>query len=91
MLVGEIEQRTSFRIRKFEDFESYMIAIDVYYDSEDVIFTGWLYKLNSSHINTVNRSQYGRGTDFKQDIVDYIGNKFFIPTIGNCSTKVLNI
>ena len=71
MLLGEIEQKTNIRFKNVVDFESYINAIDNSgYDSEDVIFTGWLYRLNTPEFKKVNRSQYGRGTDFKQDIVE---------------------
>ena len=84
MLVGEIEQTTNIRFKNVDDFESYINAIDNSgYDSEDVIFKGWLYKLNTSEFKKVNRSQYGRSTDFKQDFVEYIGNNCYIPTSGN--------
>ena len=91
MLVGEIEQKTNVRFKNVDDFESYFNAIDDSgYDSEDFIFTGWLYKLNTLEYKKVNRSQYGRGTDFKQDIVEYIGNNCYIPTNGNCFIKCIN-
>ena len=91
MLVGEIEQKTNIRFKNVDDFESYINAIyNSGYDSEDVIFTGWLYKLNTPEFKKVNRSQYGRGTDFKQDIVEYIGNNCYIPTSGNCFIKCIN-
>ena len=91
MLVGEIEQKTNFRFKKVDDFESYINAIDnIGYDSDDFIFTGWLYKINTPEFKKVNRSQYGRGTDFKQDIVEYIGNNCYIPTSGNCFIKCIN-
>ena len=91
MLVGEIERKTNIRFKKLDDFDSYINAIDITgYDSEDVIFTGWLYKLNTTEFKKVNRSQYGRGTDFKQDIVEYIGNNCYIPTSGNCFIKCIN-
>ena len=48
MLVGEVEQKTNIRFKIVDDFESYINAIDDSgYDSEDVFFTGWLYKLNT--------------------------------------------
>ena len=48
MLVGELEQKTNIRFKNVGDFESYINAIDNSgYDSEDVVFTGWLYKLNT--------------------------------------------
>ena len=91
MLVGEIEQKTNIRFKNIDDFESYNNAIDNSgYDSEDVIFTGWLYKLNTPEFKKVNRPQYGRGTDFKQDIVEYIGNNCYIPTSGNFFIKCIN-
>ena len=90
MLVGEIEQKTNIRFKNVDDFENYINAIDNSgYDSEGVIFTGWLYKLNTPEFKKVNRFQYGRGTDFKQDIVEYIGNKCYIPTGGNCFIKCI--
>ena len=78
MLNGEIEQQTKIRFQNNDDFEIYINAIDNGgYDSEDVIFTGWLYKLNTPEFKKIDRSQYARGTDFKQDIVEYIGNEKF--------------
>ena len=48
MLIGEIEQKTNIRFKNVDDFENYIDAIDNgAYESEDVIFTGWLYKLNT--------------------------------------------
>ena len=71
-----------------DDFENFIIAINNGgYHSEDVIFTGWLYKLNTLEFNNVNRSQYGRGTVFKQEIVEYLGNNCYIPTGGKCFIK----
>ena len=63
--------------------------IDEAYDDGDVIFTVWLYKLNTPEFSRVNRSQIGRGTDFKQDFVEYIGNKCCIPTSGICFMKCI--
>ena len=90
MLVGEIEEKTNIRFKNVDDFESYNNDVDNSdYDSEDVIFTGWLYKLNTPELKKVNRSQYGRGTDFKQDIVEYIGSNCYIPTSGKCFIKCI--
>ena len=90
MMIGEMEQKTSNRFKSIDDFETYINAIvKSRYDSEDVIFTGWLYKLNAPELNKVNRSQYARGTDFKQDFVEYIGRNCYIPTSGNCFIKCI--
>ena len=91
LLVGEVEQKTNIRFKNNDDFESYIFAIDnSHYDSDDVVFTGWLYKLNTPDYKKVNRSQYGRGTHFKQDNVEYVGNNCYIPTSGICFTKCIN-
>ena len=54
-----------------------------------IFFTGWLYKLNIPEFKKVNRPHCGRSTDFKQDIVEYIGNNCYIPTNGNCFQNVI--
>ena len=91
MLIGEIEQKTSSRFKNTDDFDAYINAIDNGgCDSEDVIFTRWLYILNRPEYKKVNRSQYGKGTDFRQDIVEYKGNNCYIPSSGNCFLKCIN-
>ena len=87
LLIGEIEQKTNIRLRIVDDFEICTIAIDVDYDSEVVIFTGWLYRINTPHSVKVNKSESGEVTVFKQDIVEYSKNKCYIPTSGNCFIK----
>ena len=90
-LIGELEIETKSRFKNVDDFENYINSIDnAGYDSEDVIFTGWLYKLNTPEYKKVNRSRYGRGTHFIENIVEYIGNNCYIPTSGNCFIKCIN-
>ena len=90
LVVEPIEHKTNIRFENINSFESYINAIDIDYDGEDVIFTGWLYELKTPRFNKVNRSQYGRGTDFKQHIVESIGNSCYIPTSGHCFIKRFN-
>ena len=40
MLVGETEQKTNIRFRKIDEYETCINAMDVDYESEDVVFTG---------------------------------------------------
>ena len=90
MLIGGIEQKTNIRFKNVDVSETYVNALDNSgYVSDDVIITGWLYKLNTPEFKKVNRSQYGRATDFKQDIVEYIGSNCYIPTSGNCFIKCI--
>ena len=82
-IFGEVEQKTYIGFRDFGDFETYINALESDYDSEDFIFTKWVYKLNTPEFDKINRSQYGEGTDFKQKVNEYTGNNCLIPTSGN--------
>ena len=82
MVFGPIEHEAIIRFRNMDDFERFINAIDVDYDSEDFTFAGYVFILNTPHFNRVLKAQYGRGTDFKQDIVEYHGQNCFIPTSG---------
>ena len=42
LLIGKIEQQTNIRFEDNDDFETYINAIDVDYDSDDITFTGLL-------------------------------------------------
>ena len=53
MLIGPIEHKTNISFENMIDFESYINAIDVEYDSEDVTFTGYIYELNTLQFNVV--------------------------------------
>ena len=91
MLIGEKDQKTNIRLKNVDDFETYINAIDNGgYDSEDATFTGWLYKLFTPEFKEVNRSQYGKGTDFKQDFAEFIGNNCYLPASGICFIMCLN-
>ena len=90
MLIGEVEQRTNIRYKNIDDFEIYVDAIDVGYDSEDVIFKTRLSKLNTFEFNKKNRSQNGSGTDFKQDNVESIGSNCYNPTSRNGFIKCIS-
>ena len=88
MLIGEIKQKkTKIRFENVDDFQSYIRGIGNDYDSEVVVFTGWLYKINAREFNRKNRSQTGKGTYFRHDSVEYIGNNFYKPTNDNSFLK----
>ena len=90
MLIGPVEHKINISFKKMDDFESYINAMDIDYGSEDVTFTGYVYKLHIPQFIRVNRSQYGRGAYFKQDIAENIGNNCYIPTSGNCFIKCID-
>ena len=90
MIIGHTEHKTNIRFKNRDDFENYINAIDVDYDSEDVTFTGYIYKLNTPQFIVVKRSAYGRGTNYMQEIVEYHGQNCYIPTSGMCFIKCNN-
>ena len=87
MIIGPIEQKTNIRFQNLDDFGSYINAIDVDYDSEDVTLTGYIYKLNTLQFKVVKRSAYGKGTKYMQEIVEYHGQNCHIPTSSQCFIK----
>ena len=89
MVIGSIEHKTNIRFKNMDDFESYINAIDVDYDSEDVTFTGFIYKLNTPQFKVVKRSAYGKGTNYMQENVEYHGQNCYIPTSGDWFIKCI--
>ena len=85
-----MEHKTKIRYKNMDDFESYINAIDIDYNSEDVTFTGYVNKLNTPQFNAVRRSAYGRGTNYMQAIVEHHGQNCYIPTSGMCFIKCVN-
>ena len=80
MIIGPFEHKTIFRFKNVDDFESFINAIAVNYDSEDVTFTGHIYKLNTPQYKIMKGSAYGKGTNFMQKFVEYHGQNCYIPT-----------
>ena len=90
LLVGDQIRQTHVRFRNMIDFESYINSIDQDYDSDDSIFNGYIYKIDTPQFNKIKRSPYGNGCDFKHEIIEYRGNNCFIPTKGYCFIKCVN-
>ena len=90
IIIGPIEHKTNMKFKKMDDFESYINAIDVDYDSEDVTFTGYVYKLNTPQFRAVKRSAYGKGAIYMQEIVKFSGQNCYIPTSGRFFIKCIN-
>ena len=85
--VGDQIRQTVTRFKNMDNFEAYINSIDQGYDSEDAIFNGYPYKLDTAQFKKVNKSQYGNGCDFKHEIIELRGNNCFIPTKGYCFIK----
>ena len=87
MIIGPIENKTKIRFKNMNDLESYIKQTDIDYDSEDVTFTHFIYKVNTLQFNVLKRSDYGKGTNYMQEIVEYHGQNCYIPTSGMCFIK----
>ena len=88
--VGDQIRQTHIRFRNISDYEAYINAIDQDYDSEDAIFNGYIYKIDTPQFKKINRSQYGNGCSFDKKIIEYRGNNCYIPTKGYCFVKCIN-
>ena len=54
MIIGPVEYKTNIRFKNIDDFERYINAIVIDYDSEDVIFIVYVYKLDTPRFKVVN-------------------------------------
>ena len=94
-MVGRIKiadriRQPHIRFRNIDYYGSYINAFDQDYESEDAIFNGYIYKINTPQLNLVNRSHNGSGCDFKHEIIECQGTNCFIPTKGYCFVKCIN-
>ena len=64
--VGECLEKTHKRFRNKVDYEAYINAIDLDYDSGRAIFDGYFYKKHVLHFNLVFRFGYGQSIDFRK-------------------------
>ena len=99
MTIEPIELETNIRFKNLDDFKKYIYnidytidyyTIDIDYDSEDVFFTGYLYKLDTPQFNVVRRSAYGIGTSYMREIVEFDGQNCYIPISAMCFIKCIN-
>ena len=88
---GDLVRETHIGFRSISDYEHYINAIDQNYDSEDAIFNGYIYKMDTPLFNKLNRSRYGIRCEFKHEIVAYRSNKFFILTKVNVLSNAITI
>ena len=65
-----------------DDFEAYINSIVEDYDSEDAIFNGYNYKLDTPQFKEVNRSQNGDGCDFTHESIENRGTNCYITIKG---------
>ena len=68
MDVGPVKRKPNIRFRNMHDFGSYINAIDIAYDSGDVAFTCYVYKLNTTQFKIGKQYAYAKGTIYMQEI-----------------------
>ena len=90
LTIGLNEHKTTERFKKMDAFEKYINKKYIDYDSEDVTFTGYVYKINTPQFKVVKRSAYGKGTNYMQEIFQHYGQNCYIPTSGMCFIKCVN-
>ena len=73
MVFGPVKHETNIRYQNMDDFENYISAKDIDYDSVDVILSGYVYKLYTPQFNVAKRSTYAKGTIYMQKIVKHPG------------------
>ena len=87
--VGNQNRQEHIRFRNIDDYESYINSIDEGYDAEDVIFNGYVCKINTLQFNKANRIQYGNGCDFKHQIIEIPVNNCFLSRKVYCFVKCI--
>ena len=90
LVIGDQIRQTRSRFKNITDYEAYIKTIDHDYESDDAIFSCCIYKIDTLQFNLVNISQYGNGSDFKHEIIEYQGHNCFIPTKVYCFVKCIN-
>ena len=56
MIIGLVEHKTNIRFKNMDGLEVYINATDNGYDSEDVTFTGYVFKLNNLNSMLLNEA-----------------------------------
>ena len=86
MIIGPIEHKTIIRFKNVDDFESFINAIDIDYDGEDVTFSGKFFsKLKIPQFKVGKRSAHGRGCTNMQEIVEYHGQTVIYQVLESAS------
>ena len=60
------------------------------YDSEDVTFTEYVHKLNTTQFNVVKRSAQDKSTNYMKEVVENHVQNCYLPTSVMCFIKCFN-
>ena len=91
MIIGPVEHKTNIRFKSMDDFERYINAIDIDYDSEEVIFTGYVYKLNTPHFKLLNEVLMVKVLIICKKLLNITGKTVIYQLLECVSSNVLTI
>ena len=81
MVVRKNVRKTNISFINFKEFENYIFSlVEIVYEIDDSIFTECIYKLETPVFNLVNRSGYGKTTDYKRVIFEVIADNCYMLT-----------
>ena len=91
MVVGENIRKIKIRYKNKKDFETYINSLDENgYESDDAVFTGYNYNIETPVLLSVNRLGFGKGTHFRKNFIYVIVDSFLIPKSKLCFIKCTN-
>ena len=90
IFIGDRFRQTHIKFIINNDYETYIISIDESCGTDDIVFKGYFYKLDTPQFFMINRSEYGNSCDFKHAIIEYKGNNCYILTKGPCFITCTN-
>ena len=79
---GEYKQTTAMRIENSEHYELWIIDIDVEYDANEFLITGYIYILITPERKKAMRPAHGIGTNCEEGTVEAIGKNCYVRTSG---------
>ena len=90
-IIGEHKLSRAIRFELIEIYESYYKNIHMNYDAGYILFTGFFDKMIATELTKVDSSESGERIDYKQEIVDFLGNSCYTPTSGYCFSNAFEI
>ena len=85
--MGRLIEKTSLPFKDLEAYNTLKDQIQLKYDGEDVVFTGYLIEFHDLLFEKVKRSNFAKVSDFFYEIKEFNRINCFIPTKKNFLTN----
>ena len=82
--IETVIQKTPKPFNNLGDYKDYKDQLQIKYDGDHLVFTGFLTEFYNPPSDETTRSEYGNGSDFLIEIKEYQGEKCFVPTRRKC-------